>query len=310
MILKLAVPDDHNKPAKVKMFLNRSVLVLIFGLNGPFDGWAQVDFSHQAWIHGSQECKTNQDPLIQVVRYNPRTWILRQNKCIHYEAPFIFLFAGNEQALLVDTGATKDEKLFPLRHVVDSILVANGSSTKLTVVHTHSHGDHVAADDQFMTRANTTVVGLGWEAVKRYFGFTEVNSTATLELGNRAIYILSTPGHDPTSLAYYDSQTKLLLTGDTFYPGRLYIRDWPAFKKSIKLILHFAKDNKVTHCIGNHIEMTNKKGIDYPVGTTFQAHEPPLPLSLGQLKELDRALDLLGDVPRYEVHDRFIIYPK
>jgi glyoxylase-like metal-dependent hydrolase (beta-lactamase superfamily II) len=257
------------------------------------------------------DCKTNRDSFIQVVGYNADTWVLRQNKCVHYEAPFIFLLVGNEQSLLVDTGATADEKSFPLRHVVDSILAANGADNKkLIVAHTHSHSDHVAADEQFINRANTMVMGLGWEATKAYFGFYETNSISTIDLGNRSIKVLSCPGHDRGSVAFHDSETNLLLTGDTFYPGRLYVRDWLAFKKSIKLLLHFANENKITQLIGNHIEMTARKGIDYPVGSTYQPDEHILPLTIAQLKELDNALDRLGDLPKFEVHNDFIIYPK
>ena len=133
---------------------------------------------------------------------------------------------------------------------------------------------------------------------------------SSMELGNRVINVLSVPGHDLTSLAFYDSKTNFLFTGDTFYPGRLYVREWTAFKKSIKRIVHFAEEKNVTQFIGNHIEMTNKNGIDYPVGSTFQPHEHVLPMTMAQLKELDSALDRLGDSPKLEVHDHFIIYPK
>jgi len=269
----------------------------------------EADLINQHWIHGSLNCKTNQDPLIQVVSYNADTWILRQNKCIHYEAPFIFLFVGKEQSFLVDTGATTDEKLFPLRKVVDSILLANGVRRKLIVAHTHSHGDHVAADRQFKDRPDTEVVGSSWEEIRKYFSLSQPAPMSSMELGNRSITVLSIPGHDPTSLAFYDSQTNLFFTGDTFYPGRLYVRDWPAFKRSIKLILHVAQEKAVRQFIGNHIEMTNKNGIDYPVGSTFQPCEHALPMTLRELKELDRALDRLGDLPKRDVHDDFIIYP-
>src|SRR5258706_13631357 len=120
---------------------------------------------------------------------------------------------GEEQSLLIDTGATGDEKYFPLRHVVDSILLANGGSNKkLIVAHSHSHSDHVAADDQFKNRPNTELVGLSWDTIQKYFALGINNSTSTIELGKRQIKILSIPGHHQTSLAFYDLQTRLLLT--------------------------------------------------------------------------------------------------
>ena len=51
----------------------------------------------------------NADPAIQVHRYDPpHTLVLRQNKAVHYEAPFIYLFCGDERALLLDSGATAE----------------------------------------------------------------------------------------------------------------------------------------------------------------------------------------------------------
>ena len=66
------------------------------------------------WIKGAAECEKNNDPAIQVVQYNYNTYILRQNKCVNYEAPFMFLFLGDKKALLMDTGATEEESKFPL----------------------------------------------------------------------------------------------------------------------------------------------------------------------------------------------------
>lgn len=294
-----------------RLFLRTSVVFFFVGSSCSPEIRKELDLTKQKWIDGSQDCKANRDPLIQVVQYNADTWILRQNKCIHYEAPFIFLFVGEEQALLVDTGATSDEKYFPLRHIVDSVLFANdGSNKKLIVGHTHSHSDHVAADNQFKGRPNTEVIGLSWEAIQKYFQFEDKKLITTIDLGYRVIKVLSVPGHHQTSLAFYDVQTKLLFTGDTFYPGRLYVKDWPAYKKSVKFLRLFAMENKVAHFIGNHIEMTDQKGIDYPTGSTFQPNEHILPMTMEQLKELDQALDKLGASPQHEVHSDFIIYPK
>ena len=46
------------------------------------------------WIHGSPSAKHNTDPDIQVHAVDGDTWILRQNKAVHYEAPFLHLLFG------------------------------------------------------------------------------------------------------------------------------------------------------------------------------------------------------------------------
>jgi hypothetical protein len=63
------------------------------------------------WIHGSVCAAKNTDPRIQVVAYNEDTYILRENPCVNWEAPFVYLLFGNHGALLIDTGATPEAKL-------------------------------------------------------------------------------------------------------------------------------------------------------------------------------------------------------
>lgn len=40
------------------------------------------------WIHGSRDCAQNRDPPIEVFELDSDTYLLRQNKCVHFEAPF------------------------------------------------------------------------------------------------------------------------------------------------------------------------------------------------------------------------------
>lgn len=80
------------------------------------------------WHSGWPSAKHDPAPEIQVHAYDERTVILRQNKSVHYEAPFLFLLRGGERALLVDTGATAEPEYFPLRRTVDSLIRVPGRS--------------------------------------------------------------------------------------------------------------------------------------------------------------------------------------
>ena len=60
------------------------------------------------WIHGSVCAAKNTDPRIQVLAYNEDTYIMRENPCVNWEAPFTYLLFGNHGALLIDTGATPE----------------------------------------------------------------------------------------------------------------------------------------------------------------------------------------------------------
>jgi hydroxyacylglutathione hydrolase len=40
-------------------------------------------------------------------------------------------------------------------------------------------------------------------------------------------------------IAIFDERTGILLTGDTVYPGNLYIRNWETYKASIRRLASF-----------------------------------------------------------------------
>lgn len=300
-----------NELMKTKITLFISMLIILWSCKPSMD--EAIDLSVQNWIHGSKDCDENTDAPIQVVQYNSNTWILRQNKCTNYEAPFMFLFFGEDKALLMDTGATEDGDIFPLyetvKDIIDQWSIKNGA-VDLVVAHTHKHGDHYAADSQFKDQPNTTVIGLEVEDLKRFFKISNwPEEIVEFDLGNRLLKIIPIPGHQASSIAVFDTATKILLTGDTFYPGRLYIKDWNAFKMSIERLVKFTDNYEVSTILGNHIEMTQTAGMDYPMETIYQPRESPLPLSVLELKELSNALIKLGDTPTKEVHDSFIIFP-
>ena len=296
---------------KTKVTILISALIFIWSCKSSII--ETVDLNVQNWIHGSENCEENIDPLIQVVQYNGNTWILRQNKCANYEAPFMFLFFGEDKALLMDTGATKYEDSFPLYKTVKQIISdwsEKNGEVELIVAHTHKHGDHYAADGQFKSKPNTTVIGLEVEDLKFFYNISNwPEEIVDFDLGNRLMKIIPIPGHQASSIAVYDTSSKILLTGDTFYPGRLYVKDWNAFKTSIERLVKFTDNNEVSTILGNHIEMTQKPGVDYPMETIYQPKEHKLPLTVLELKELSSALTKLGDNPTKEVHDSFIIYP-
>jgi hydroxyacylglutathione hydrolase len=265
------------------------------------------------WIHGSESAKHNVDPDLQVHWHDDSTVILRQNKAINYEAPFLFLLFGDERALLLDTGATADPELLPLHSTVDALVDQwlqrhAREGYELLVLHTHSHGDHVAGDGQFADRPGTTVVGADRESVHRHLGLTtDLDRPARLDLGGRAVDCIASPGHDAAAVTYFDARTGFLLTGDTVYPGRLYVEDPPAFALTIDRLVAFADTHPVSHVLGCHIEMSTTPGEDYPIRTTYQPDEPPLEMTVDQLRDVQRAVAEVGDQPGRHVFDDFVL---
>ncbi|HEX5496485.1 MAG TPA: MBL fold metallo-hydrolase, partial [Mycobacteriales bacterium] len=266
------------------------------------------------WIHGSRSARHDTGPAIQAHRVDPHTFVLRQNKAVHYEAPFLYLFCGNDRALLLDTGATAEADRFPLRATVEGILddwLAEHprNSYELVVAHTHAHGDHVAADPQFADRPATTVVGLDVDAVRSFFGFTDWPAqVVTFDLGGRVLEVTGCPGHHDTSIAVYDRWSGFLVTGDTVYPGRLYVRDFPAFTASLDRLVALAGSRPVIRVMGCHVEMTRRPGRDFPIGATYQPGEAALPMTTDQLVALRDAARSVADRPGVHVFDDFVIF--
>lgn len=264
------------------------------------------------WIHGSSNCSTNTDPPIQVHQYAARTWILRQNACLNFEAPFMYLMIGDQKAMLIDSGATSSASLFPIRATVQGILdayeLANGlPDLDLIVAHSHSHGDHRQGDGQFIGQPNTTVVGSSLGSVQSFFGFTNwPTQQATYDLGGRSLDVLAIPGHHSAHIAFYDAETGALFTGDSLYPGYLFIPSLITYKASIARLTAYAQTRFVTDILGGHVEMRSTPGLWYPYGTVYQPLERDLGLDMAHLIELNTAL-LSINGPVTEIHDDFII---
>jgi glyoxylase-like metal-dependent hydrolase (beta-lactamase superfamily II) len=246
-----------------------------------------------------------------VHRYDDETVVMRQSKDATFEAPFTFLLFGAERALLLDTGAVADDLL---RRTVDGLvadwLVEHPTADyQLVVAHTHAHGDHIAGDEWFRGRPDTVVVGTTAAEVQEFFGFTGwPQQVVDHDIGRRRLQLIGIPGHEVASIALYDERTGLLFTGDSVYPGRIYVRDFPAYVDSMNRLFEFAQERDVTHVLGCHIEMTTRPGRDYYLGCRYQPDEPPLQMTMAQLRAVRDAAVSVADRPGAHRFDDFILY--
>lgn len=269
------------------------------------------------WIHGSPNCSTNTDPPIQVHRYDEDSFIMRQNKCIEpetsFEGPFMYLLFGDDRALLLDTGATPSRTLFPIGETVRGVIAGwlserGRQSIPLLICHSHAHEDHSQGDEQF-GGPNVTIVPPTLAGVRGFFNFTNwPEQRATLELGNRTLDVIPVPGHEQAHIAVYDRRAKLLLSGDTLYPGLLVVHDWNAYRRSAARLKLFAEDNEIRFILGAHIEMTSQPGKWFGLPRTFQPGEHLLQLETRHLLEWSAALADMP-TPRMDRHEDFIIQP-
>ena len=260
-----------------------------------------TSLTQKKWLHGAEDCSTNQDPAIEVFQYDESSYIFRQSKCLSYEAPFIYVFVGDKKILVVDTGATADKNEFPLYETVLSIqenhaLTKQDNSREIVVIHSHSHSDHYSGDSQFIGQENATVVGTAEGDINYFFSFKSwPTKLSEIDLGGRIITIIPTPGHQEQAISIYDSQTQWLLTGDTFYPGYIYVKNWQAYQASISRLTDFASKHTVSAILGAHIEMKANGKEYYEIGTIYQPDEASLVLQPEDLVELNDVLSQMDD---------------
>jgi glyoxylase-like metal-dependent hydrolase (beta-lactamase superfamily II) len=248
-------------------------------------------------------------PAWQVHEYNPNFFILRQSGCIHYEKPFLYLIFGRDKALLEDTGAGQIDTAPFVMDLVAKWAKRNNKTAPvpLLVLHSHSHGDHTAGDAGFANLPNVQLVKANVPELQKAFGIKNwPTDIVPIDLGARTVDLIPIPGHDVAGIALYDRQTGILLTGDSFYPGRLYVGDaeFPAFVASHQRMVTFTKDKPVAHILGTHIEQTRTPFVDYPRGTVYQPDEHVLELTRGVLLELNETLTgLNGKLQRVALRD-------
>jgi glyoxylase-like metal-dependent hydrolase (beta-lactamase superfamily II) len=262
----------------------------------------------EPWIDGTH----GPEPQMQVQRVDADTFVIRQSVETNIEAPFLYLFFGKDEALLLDTGAGG----LKIRPTIDGLiakwLAAKGkASIPLVVAHTHAHGDHIAGDVEFAGDPNVTVVGHTPQDVAAFFGIkTWPTQIVPFDLGGRTLTIIPSPGHEPAEITVYDPETKFLQMGDELYPGRLYVSgdDFTTYRDTIDRVVAFTRTHPVSWVMGNHIEMTTTPGRDFPMHAPSHPNEHPLELPYARLLELQASIHKMTGA-QLDVHKDFIVYP-
>lgn len=256
-------------------------------------------------------------PEWQIHEYNPDFYIIRESGCVNYEKPFLYLLFGKEKAIIFDTGSGETTIAPMLTKTINNWLSrTKKSSIELIVAHTHAHEDHVAGDAQLKALRSaaitTNVLPLDVKSSQAFFKIAHwPDDIGSVDLGNRVIDVIPIPGHDYLSIAYYDRQTGVLISGDTLCPGRLYVdlADFKQFKKSVERMVAFTDGKIVTHVFGAHVENTRTPFLEYPYGSIYQPDEHDLSLSRAHLLELKAALDEMGDKPVVRAMSDYTISP-
>ena len=197
------------------------------------------------------------DPWFEVYRVRPGVFAIYEPH--QFEEVISYLITGEKRALLFDTGIGVGK----MRAVVENL-------TKLPVIvlNSHTHFDHVGGNAEFSeiygedipySRGNAKgqmneysrdaliperICGKLPGGVKAEAYATRpwkvthvVHDEERIDLGGRELEILFTPGHTPDALSLLDRKNGLLFTGDTYYPGPIYLfvpeTDLAAYTRSI-----------------------------------------------------------------------------
>jgi len=182
-------------------------------------------------------------------------------------------------------------------------------------MHSHSHGDHVWGDAAIQALNDPTMpiqfVAPTVDAATSFFAIDNwPTGLGQVDLGDRVLNIIPIPGHDRYDVALYDRATGIVLTGDSLYPGRLYVSDFPAFLESTERLIAFLRDKPVAHILGNHIEETSTPFKDFPIGTIYHPGEHRLELSFGDLLALEDGLKSMQTAPHRMAMSDFTIWPR
>src|SRR5580658_9663740 len=231
------------------------------------------------WNEGAKDCTASPQPPIQLHSYNRDTFIVRENLCATFEAPFMYLLIGSAKALLIDTGDVADPNRMPLAKTVMHLIPGEGSAKlPLLVVHTHRHLDHRAGDAQFAHLSNVQVVGFDTDSVRRYYHFDDrPNGLSPVDLGDRTVDAM---------------------------PARLLIDDSGEYLASAKRVAAFVGDRPISFVLGGHIEM-DTYGETFPWQSQYHPHEHVLQMTKDDLLALPAAIASFNGF--YTTNGKFIM---
>ena len=213
----------------------------------------------------------------------------------YYQANYSYLIIGEKRALLFDAGSgTRNMRpvIAALTHLPVTVLPSHLHYDHLGGI---AYFDHIALIDLEETRASTDhgrftpgrydFLGMFDGLRAQSFMVSEwIKPGASIDLGGRSLTVLSTPGHTSQSVSLLDGPARRLFTGDFIYPTMLYAflpgASLSAYRKTAdRLLMTLPGDTTLwaAHCCRQD-----------------EVFSAPW-LSMGDLKDLDRALALRDD---------------
>ncbi len=213
------------------------------------------------------------EPWFEVYKVAPGVFAIYEPH--QAEEVISYLIVGTKQALLFDTGMG----IANIHKVVAQL-----TNRPIVVLNSHTHNDHVGGNSLFtfifgmdtdFTRQNAKgsrddaqeELGPGMicgalpksfdpktYATKPWHVSLFVKNGFKINLGGRTLEIISTPGHTPDAICLIDRANGLLFTGDTYYPGPIWLfrpeTNLDAYVASVKWLSDLAPQIKLV--LGAH----------------------------------------------------------
>jgi glyoxylase-like metal-dependent hydrolase (beta-lactamase superfamily II) len=208
------------------------------------------------------------DPWFEVYRIRPGVFAIYEPH--QYEEVISYLILGQKRDVLFDTGMG----ISNIKKVVEEL-----APLPVSVVNSHTHNDHVGDNWRFtdvygmdtdFTRQNakgSTADAQAEIAADEICGQLpaafDAHSYATkpfhishwlhdgdkIDLGDRTLEVIATPGHTPDAIALVDRDNGLLWTGDSYYAGPIYLyrpeTDLAAYVASMRKLAALAPSLKL-----------------------------------------------------------------
>ena len=145
----------------------------------------------------------------EIIQINENTWRIED------DGVRLFLLAGTERALLIDSGMN-------LNHARD--IAAGLTDLPISLLNTHADRDHIGSNEQF----DAFYMHPAEEPVYRRSGkpgtVIPIREGDSLNLGDRELRFIHLPGHTPGSIAVLDVQNRVLISGDPIQEhGRIFM---------------------------------------------------------------------------------------
>ena len=161
---------------------------------------------------------------MKTIQIDDSTWLFEE------EGVRFFLLVGKDKALLIDSGMQTHNAKELAEELTD---------LPIELLNTHADPDHIGSNDEFDWFYMNPAEGSNfYNSQGRDGEIRPVWDGDIIDLGERPLRIIATPGHTPGSIAILDVDHRRVFSGDPVQDGRIFMfgiqREMHAYRHSLK----------------------------------------------------------------------------